>query len=142
MIIKPWTKGPSTLKSTPPPSVNTCGIEPTDQEKSSPFISISCQIPILAITQIRFIKLYWLNVMITMFPKHNRFLRPFSTPVVISRLVIAGLSTRFKQINNTLHFLWLYTDMSEDDTVSKSINFAKLYSTDVSEKSCPKKCCS
>ena len=54
--------------------------------------------------------------------------------------VIAGLSTRFnaaKQINSTFKFLWLYPDMSEDDIVSASTNFAQIYSTDVSEKKLP-----
>ena len=44
--------------------------------------------------------------------------------------VIAGLSTRFnavQQINSTFSFLWLYTDMSEDEIVSKSTNFAQIY---------------
>ena len=56
--------------------------------------------------------------------------------------VIAGLSTRFdaaNQINNTFKFLWLYPDMSEDDIVSASTNFAKIYSTDVSEKRLPQR---
>ena len=54
--------------------------------------------------------------------------------------VIAGLSTRFnaaKQINSTFKFLCLYPDMSEDDIVSASTNFAQIYSTDVSEKKLP-----
>ena len=42
-----------------------------------------------------------------------------------------------KQINSTFKFLWLYPDMSEDDIVSASTNFAQIYSTDVSEKKLP-----
>ena len=63
------------------------------------------------------------------------FFYPFLT------LVIAGLSTRFnaaKQIHSTFQFLWLYPDMSEDDIVSASTNFAKIYSTDVSAEKLPK----
>ena len=76
----------------------------------------------------------------------KEFHRNVFLPILDS--VIAGLSTRFtaaKQINSTFKFLWLYPDMSEDDIVSASTNFANIYSTDVSEKkfkSCPKKCCS
>lgn len=68
----------------------------------------------------------------------KEFRRDVFLPILDS--VIAGLSTRFnaaKQINNTFNFLWLYTDMSEDDIVNKSTNFAKIYSTDVSEKKLP-----
>ena len=65
----------------------------------------------------------------------NEFRRDVFLPILDS--VIAGLSTRFnavQQINNTFNFLWLYTDMSEDEIVSKSTNFAQIYSTDVSEE--------
>ena len=63
----------------------------------------------------------------------KEFRRNVFLPILDS--VIAGLSTRFnatKQINSTFQFLWLYPDMSEDDNVSASTNFAKIYSTDVS----------
>ena len=52
-------------------------------------------------------------------------------------LYIVGLSARFnaaKQTNNAFNLLWLYTDMSEDNIVNKSIHLAKLYSTDIYEK--------
>ena len=65
----------------------------------------------------------------------KEFRRDVFLPILDS--VIAELSTRFnaaKQIKNTFKFLWLYTDMSEDDIVNKSIHLAKLYSTDISEK--------
>ena len=65
----------------------------------------------------------------------KEFQRDVFLPILDS--VIAGLSTRFnaaKQIKNTFKFLWLYTDMSEDDIVNKSIHLTKLYSTDISEK--------
>ena len=62
--------------------------------------------------------------------------------ISILDFVIAGLSARFnaaKQTNNALNLLWLYTDMSEDDIVNKSTNFAKIYSKDASEKKLPQK---
>ena len=62
----------------------------------------------------------------------KEFRRDVFLPILDS--IIAELSTRFKQIKNTFKFLWLYTDMSEDDIVNKSINLAKLYSTDIFEK--------
>ena len=68
----------------------------------------------------------------------KEFQRNVFLPILDS--VIAGLSTRFnaaKQINSTFKFLWLYPDMSEDDIVSASTNFAQIYSTDVSEKKLP-----
>ena len=68
----------------------------------------------------------------------KEFQRNVFLPILDS--VIAGLSTRFnaaKQINSTFKFLWLYPDMSEDDIVSASTNFARIYSTDVSEKKLP-----
>ena len=60
--------------------------------------------------------------------------------VLLPILDYAGLSTRFnaaKQIKSMFKFLWLYPDMSEYDIVSASTNFAKIYSTDISEETLP-----